>query len=76
MEEKVRTIIAELNSLNFGEVGGLLEKLGKSHEALRTLGQEGLAAKVLDARTSLQKGDIPVFRKLVLQVVSKLGHVK
>ncbi|MFN7974614.1 MAG: hypothetical protein U0166_20055 [Acidobacteriota bacterium] len=76
MEEKVRAIIVELNSLNLGEISGLVEKLRQSHDALVGLGQAELAAKVGEARTALEKGDVAAFRKLQLQVVSKLGHVR
>ena len=76
MEEKIRAIIAELNSLTVGEVDAVLRKLSSSHRALVDMGQQDLAAKLKEAEDCIKSGDVASFRKLVTQVLSKVGHVR
>ncbi len=76
MEDRVRALFAELNSLSIGDVDGMMKKLDATRAALARMGQEDLAAKVGEARDGLARGDVAAFRKSVLQVLSKLGHVR
>lgn len=76
MTARVDTLIAELNSLEIGQVDQLVAKLESGASTLQKLGHTELSEKLGEARGCLGRGDVPGFRKAVAHVVSRLGHLR
>ena len=75
-KEQVRAVIGALNALGVGELSSIETRLAVVREELVPLSEPDIQAAVDEARTSLLKGDLGNFRRLVSQAVSRLGHLK
>jgi hypothetical protein len=65
-----------LNSLTFGDLAALASKLDQARAACASLGHEGIADLVEEARAALSAGDLKTYRRKVETAVARLGHVK
>ena len=70
-----RELILRLNSLSIGDLELLRTKLDAARHDLGELGQEELAGRMDDAIRHLAAGEMADYRRVVNQVVSRLGHV-
>lgn len=71
-----RELILRLNSLSIGDLSALAVKLGSIRDSLVEIGQPDLAARLSEAGAALSEGRIQEYRRLVNQVVSRLGHLR
>lgn len=71
-----RDLIVALNSLGLGDLDVLRGRLGKVLESLAEMGQADLCERLEEALRALDAGQIPEYRRLVSQVVSRLGHLR
>lgn len=71
-----RDLIVALNSLALGDLDVLRGRLGKVREALAGMGQGELCERLDEAGRALDAGRIAEYRRLVNQVVSRLGHLR
>jgi len=69
-------LIALLNAMTCGDLELLSSKLHEARDVCLELGEEGLAAMILEASDALVSGDLKTYRKRVETVVSRLGHLK
>lgn len=69
-------LIALLNTMTCGDLDSLSSKLHEARKVCLGMGEEGLAAMVLEAREALVAGDLKTYRKRVETVVSRLGHLR
>ena len=76
MSQRAGGVIALLNGISVGELDSIRSKLEAARRDLLEVEQKELAASVEQAQGAIQKGDLQDFRRLVAQVVSKLGHVR
>jgi hypothetical protein len=74
MDNAVDRVIVTLNSLQVGAVDRILIRLDEAQSALQDLAEEELVATLAEARVAIRSGDVPLFRKRVQHVVSRLGH--
>jgi len=71
-----RDLIVALNSLGVGDIEVLRTRLGKVRETLAGMGQQELCDRLDDAVRRLEAGETAEYRRLVNQVVSRLGHLR
>ena len=76
MKETISRAISTLNSLGVGDVDRIRRRLCEVETVMATLGAEELVQMLTDAREALDGGDVPLFRRRVQHVVSKLGHLR
>jgi len=76
MSTAINKAIGALNSLRVGELGRILVRLGEVQGTLENIGEPGLLDALEQAREAISKGDLPIFRKHVQHVVSRLGHLR
>ncbi len=69
-------LIAALNALTFGDLARLRSKLAEAADACRRIGQEDLAARLEQAGSALESGDLKTYRRQVETVISRLGHLR
>ena len=69
-------IIADLHSLNVGEMETIHGKLRHARQACVELKLTDLAEKLDEARGALERADLKLYRKRVETVVARLGHLK
>jgi hypothetical protein len=62
--------------MGFGDIQALQAKLAEAAETCRGMGQDDLAALLVEARAGLSGGDLKLYRKRLETVVSKLGHLR
>jgi hypothetical protein len=74
--EQMGAIIDSLNGIHVGRLETIQGRLGVVREELKALGEPELDSTFEEACGSLSRGDAGNFRRLVSQVVSRLGHVK
>jgi len=70
-----REIILRLNSLAIGDFDLLRSRLDAARQDLLGLGHADLAASLDEAQRNLSEGKTSEYRRLVSQVVSRLGHL-
>ena len=75
-KQRASSVMAQLNGLAVGDLQSIQAALESAGSELETIQQLDLAASVRDARQAVDCGDIKNFRRLIAQVVSKLGHVR
>ena len=76
MERKASDLIGLLNGISVGEIDAIRGKLESAQQELLSLEQPELAQAMGEALSAVAQGDVKNFRRLVAQVVSKLGHVR
>lgn len=76
MDDRIDRAIVTLNSLQMGDVERILLRLEQVSEVLRELSQEALVQSIEEAREAIRQADLPLFRKRVQHVVSRLGHLR
>jgi hypothetical protein len=76
VDKPVDWVIVTLNSLQIGDVDRILERLDEVGQALAEMAQDELVRSLQEARTAIRSGDVPLFRKRVQHVVSRLGHLR
>ncbi|MFC2172977.1 hypothetical protein ACFLU6_10160 [Acidobacteriota bacterium] len=73
---KEQVLIDSINNIKVGECSRIQAKLQQVEMNLKEINQVDLSVLVHDAQQKLEGGDVPGFRKLLAQVVSRLGHLK
>ena len=76
MDDRIDRAIVTLNSLQMGDVDRILLRLEQVTEVLTDLSQEALVQSIQEAREAIRQADLPLFRKRVQHVVSRLGHLR
>lgn len=76
MSSSVDKAISTLNSLRIGEIERLLCRLDEVRGALGEIGEPELLDTLEQARSAITQGDLPLFRKRVQHVISRLGHLR
>jgi hypothetical protein len=76
MKQTISRAISTLNSLGVGDLDRIRRRLDEVESDLSSLGEQGLVEMLADARSALDKIDIPLFRRRVQHVVSRLGHLR
>lgn len=71
-----RSTIVALNSLSVGDIEAILKKLEAVRVEVRAQGQDELADRLDEAAGALGRGQLSDYRRLLSQVVSRLGHLK
>lgn len=74
--EQLHGVIGTLNAIHVGDLQAILGKLGEAGAVLRALEVSEIESALGEARQSLLRGDMPNFRRLVAQVVARLGHLR
>jgi len=74
--DRMGNIISTLNGISVGELSGLTVRLDAAQGELQELKEAELAGSLGDAKASMLRGDVANFRRLVSQVVSRLGHLR
>ena len=74
--QNVSSLIGMLNGISVGELGAITGKLAAVRQDLSELQEAELDQALEQALQSIQRGDVKDFRRLVAQMVSKLGHVR
>ena len=74
--QKVSSLIGVLNGISVGEIGAITGKLTAARQDLAELREAELDQALEQALQAIQRGDVKDFRRLVAQLVSKLGHVR
>ena len=75
-KERIETVMAGLNALEVGELSAIDNKLVVATQEVAGLEELELEGVLQAARTALGRGDVPNFRRLVAQTVSRLGHLR
>ena len=70
------TLIAYLNAIDVGEMGGIRAKLARAREACDQLDQQDLAARLVEAEAALFQADLRTYRKRLETVIARLGHLR
>jgi cobalamin biosynthesis protein CobD/CbiB len=70
-----RDLIVTLNSLRLGDLDVLRGRILSVRERLQTMGQPDLSERLEEALRALERGETTEYRRLVNQVVSRLGHL-
>jgi DNA integrity scanning protein DisA with diadenylate cyclase activity len=76
MKKTISRAISTLNSLGVGDLDRIRKRLDEVMADLGTLEAEELITMLTDARTALDRGDVPLFRRRVQHAVSRLGHLR
>ena len=76
MTETFKHAISTLNSLAMGDLDRIRQRLQEVGANLAESGESELAGMLTEARDALGRGDVPLFRKRVQNVVSRLGHLR
>ncbi len=76
MGEAIDRIISTLNSIHLGELDRIVRRLDEVRDVLQDLEKPELEDYVNKARAAIQGGDLPLFRKRIQHVVSRLGHLR
>jgi len=71
-----REVIVSLNSLGVGDLESIHRRVRAARAEVVAHGHEELAARLDEALEALGQGRMAEFRRLVNQVVSRLGHLK
>ena len=71
-----REIIVSLNSLGIGDLDSIRKKLETVRQEVRAQGQIELADRLDEASSALDRGQLTEYRRLLAQVVSRLGHLR
>lgn len=74
MENSIDRLITTLNSLHVGDLDRITARLEEASRELSAIEQPDLVEKVEEARQAIRRGDVPLFRKRLQMVVSRLGH--
>jgi hypothetical protein len=74
--QKVGQLIGVLNGISVGELGVITGKLSAIRPDLNELQSTDLDQTLDQALQAIQRGDVKDFRRLVAQLVSKLGHLR
>jgi hypothetical protein len=75
-KERIGALIDAMNAIHIGELSSIDAKLGAAKDQLAALGESDLEKLSVEARERLRGGDAANFRRLVAQLVSRLGHLK
>ena len=76
MKQTISRAISTLNSLGVGDLDRIRQRLDEVESDLSSLGEQDLVGMLADARSALDNVDIPLFRRRVQHVVSRLGHLR
>ncbi|MFQ5719091.1 MAG: hypothetical protein ACE5IK_06045 [Acidobacteriota bacterium] len=76
MSDTIDQAISTLNSLAIGQVDVLLRRLQEARALIKDDGAPELLEALDEAREAISAGDLPLFRKRVQHVVSRLGHLR
>jgi len=76
MKEEISRAISTLNSLAIGDMDRIRRRLQEVQCSLQEMGQPELRDLLSEAITAVGRGDVPLFRSRVHQVVSRLGHLR
>jgi hypothetical protein len=74
MDNAIDRVISTLNSLQIGDLDRIAVRLDEASRLLGEIEQPDLVEKVDEAREAIRRGDVPLFRKRLQLVVSRLGH--
>jgi hypothetical protein len=69
-------IIANLHSLNLGEMAAIRAKIEEARVACSELDRSDLAEKLNEAGEALDRADLKTYRKRLETVIAHLGHLK
>jgi hypothetical protein len=69
-------VISVLNSIEVGAIERIAGRLEEARRLLADMGQADLVAKLAEADEAIRCGDVPLFRKRLQNVVSRLGHLR
>lgn len=69
-------LIAFLNAIHVGEMGGIRTKLDAARDACLSIEQRDLALRLEEARDALLGGDLRTYRRRIETVVARLGHLR
>ena len=77
MTSPVDRAISTLNSLHIGDIDRIVSRLGEVRTDLEgVVSDPEILTRIDDARQAITSGDLPLFRKRVQNVVSRLGHLR
>lgn len=71
-----RDLIVTLNSLGVGDLDILRGRLAKVRDSLAGMDQPELCERLDEATRSLEAGQLSEYRRLINQIVSRLGHLR
>ena len=74
MDTPIDRVISALNSIRVGDLDRIDALLGEVRDTLLALGELEMIERVDEARQAIARGDVPLFRKRVQLIVSRLGH--
>ena len=69
-------LIAFLNAIDVGELGGIRAKLAQARESCIALEQGDLAGKLTEAEKALFEADMKTYRRRIETVIARLGHIR
>ncbi|MFQ5669558.1 MAG: hypothetical protein ACE5HD_03435 [Acidobacteriota bacterium] len=76
MERDVDRVISNLNSIHLGDLDRIAGRLEEARRTLEQLDAQDLVASIQEAQRAIRQGDVPLFRRRVQHVVSRLGHLR
>lgn len=76
LEISSNDLIAHLNAIRVGDLGGIREKIELAKRGCEQLAQPELAEMLQEALAALDVADVKTYRRRVETVVSKLGHLR
>jgi hypothetical protein len=76
LELSSHDLIAHLNAIRVGDLGGIREKIEQAKEGCVRLAQPELAELLQEALAALDVADVKTYRRRVETVVSRLGHLR
>lgn len=74
MDTPIDRVISALNSIRVGDLDRIHVLLAEVRASLVDLGEAELIERVDEARAAITRGEVPLFRKRIQLVVSRLGH--
>jgi hypothetical protein len=74
MDTPIDRVISALNSIRVGDLDRIDALLGDVRGTLLGLDEPELIERVDEARQAIARGDVPLFRKRIQLIVSRLGH--
>ena len=69
-------IIANLHSLNLGEMAAIRTKIDQARAACSRLDRSDLVEKLDEAGEALERADLKTYRRRLETVIARLGHLK
>ena len=73
---RIDVLLSTLNATEVGTLDSIREKLEQVRSELVELAQPELAARAAEAIASLERGDIPEFKRGRAFLQSKIGHLR